>query len=203
MSDGSLVLRAAEYAAHQHRNQRRQPGDVPYINHPIGVARLIEDVGGVHDPLILAGALLHDTVEDTQATPEDLISRFGTEVASVVAEVTDDKGLSKVARKKHQIVHAATLSDPARVIKLADKLYNLRSTTVNPIPTWDLMRIRGYLNWGYHVVEQVGPANSPLWNELQALFGSTFERDGDRHPVVPTTPALRKELLEEYYRALS
>ncbi|HEX5052657.1 MAG TPA: HD domain-containing protein [Planctomycetota bacterium] len=89
----STLPRAADYAARQHRAQHRKSGDDPHINHPLSVARRRAEQGGVDDPVTLAAALLHDTIEDTGATAAELTAAFGAQIAAVVAEVTDDKSL--------------------------------------------------------------------------------------------------------------
>ena len=90
----AIVLAAAAFAAHKHRDQRRKGADAsPYINHPIAVANVLANEAGIADPTILAAALLHDTIEDTATTPQELESEFGATIAAVVAEVTDDKSL--------------------------------------------------------------------------------------------------------------
>ena len=88
------LARAADYAARQHIAQRRK-GEAaePYINHLTEVAALLAEATGGEDVVLLMGGLLHDTLEDTDATYEDLVQRFGPEVAALVAEVTDDKSL--------------------------------------------------------------------------------------------------------------
>src|SRR4051812_40871601 len=111
-----LLLRALSFAASRHRDQRRKDKDAsPYINHPIEVARAIANDGGVTDPTVLAAALLHDTIEDTQTTRDELVREFGEEIAAIVSEVTDDKSLPKADRKRLQIEHAAGLSHPAKL----------------------------------------------------------------------------------------
>src|SRR5688572_8710850 len=95
------LLKALHFAADKHRDQRRKDEDAsPYINHPIEVAELIARVGGVNDLVTLQGAILHDTIEDTNTTPEELEAAFGSEVRRVVEEVTDDKSLLKTDRKR-------------------------------------------------------------------------------------------------------
>ena len=126
-SELTLVLKALEFAAHKHRDQRRKdPAASPYINHPIALANVLVNEGGVTDVEVLAAALLHDTVEDTATTPEELEEQFGARIARIVAEVTDDKALPKAERKRLQVVHAAELSREAKLVKLADKICNLR-----------------------------------------------------------------------------
>src|SRR5688572_17734792 len=117
------LLKAIHFAADKHRDQRRKDeGASPYINHPIEVAELIARVGGVSDLVTLQAAILHDTIEDTQTTSEELETHFGERVRKVVEEVTDDKALLKVDRKRLQIEHSPHLSREAQMVKLADKI---------------------------------------------------------------------------------
>ena len=117
----NFVLKAASFAARKHRFQKRKDADAsPYINHPIEVARIVVESGGVNDPEIVAGALLHDTIEDTDTTAEELEAEFGVRVRRMVEEVTDDKDLKKDERKRLQVAHASELSSDATVVKLAD-----------------------------------------------------------------------------------
>jgi GTP diphosphokinase / guanosine-3',5'-bis(diphosphate) 3'-diphosphatase len=109
MADTTLILRAASFAAYKHRNQRRKDVDAsPYINHPLELARVLAEEGGVTDAATLCAALLHDTVEDTDTTPDELERVFGTEIAGIVSEVTDDTSLRKVERKRLQVEHGRT-----------------------------------------------------------------------------------------------
>src|ERR1700739_117540 len=118
----SRVLSAATFAAERHRGQRRKGKDAsPYINHPLALASLLAE-RGERDPKVLMAALLHDTVEDTATSFEDIEHCFGSEVADIVREVTDDKTLPKAERKRLQIEHAARLSRRAKLVKLADKI---------------------------------------------------------------------------------
>ena len=122
-----LVLRALAFAAQRHRDQRRRDRHAsPFVNHPIEVATLLADVGGVSDTTALAAAVLHDVVEDTATTTEEIESVFGAAIARIVAEVTDDPALPGVERRRQQALRAATLSPAARLIKIADKTANLR-----------------------------------------------------------------------------
>ncbi|HEB54518.1 MAG TPA: bifunctional (p)ppGpp synthetase/guanosine-3',5'-bis(diphosphate) 3'-pyrophosphohydrolase, partial [bacterium] len=113
-SPAGLLVTAAAFAARQHRDQRRKGSNTPYVNHPLSVARRLIEIGGVDDPVTLAAAILHDTIEDTDATQELLTAQFGAEVADVVAEVSDDGSLAKAERKREQIRHARGLSPRAR-----------------------------------------------------------------------------------------
>ena len=147
------LLRAVRFAAHKHRDQRRKGRHAsPYINHPIEVAELLSRVGEVDDLPVLLAAILHDTVEDTETEPEDIEQAFGTEVRNLVAEVTDDKGLEKHERKRLQVEHAPHLSDGAKLIKIADKICNVRDIAHSPPREWSAKRCSEYLDWASRVV---------------------------------------------------
>ncbi|CAH2274187.1 guanosine-3, 5 -bis(diphosphate) 3 -pyrophosphohydrolase MESH1 [Pelobates cultripes] len=126
-SEVALILQTANFAAEKHKSQRRKDvEETPYINHPIGVASILSQEAGITDIVVLQGALLHDTVEDTNTTFLEIEEKFGPEVRKIVEEVTDDKTLPKMERKHQQIEHAPHCSHGAKLVKLADKLYNLR-----------------------------------------------------------------------------
>src|SRR6476620_8506819 len=132
-ANATPLLKALHFAADKHRDQRRKNAEAsPYINHPIEVAELLARVGGVSDLVTLQGAILHDTIEDTQTTPEELETDFGAAVRAAVEEVTDDKKLHRLDRKRLQIEHAPHLSERAKQIKLADKISNVRGVTHTP-----------------------------------------------------------------------
>src|SRR6185369_12298336 len=135
--DVGLVIRAVEFAAEKHRDQRRKDSDAsPYINHPIALANVLANEGGVFDPEVLCAALLHDTLEDTATTRAELDAAFGARIRSIVEEVTDDKSLPKAERKRLQIEHAASISREAQLVKLADKVCNLRDLAERPPAGW-------------------------------------------------------------------
>src|SRR5947207_12220423 len=141
--DLALLLKALAFAAHKYRDQRRKDAESsPYINHPIALADVLINEGGVTDVEVLCAALLHDTVEDTATTHEELVNAFGSRIARIVAEVTDDKALPKAERKRLQVEHAASLSREAKLVKLADKVCNLRDVSDHPPPHWDSPRRR-------------------------------------------------------------
>ena len=163
MTPLELILDALAFAAEKHRDQRRKdPEASPYVNHPIALARILAHEGGVDEAPVLAAALLHDTVEDTETTVEELKRRFGPRVASMVAEVTDDKTLPAPVRKRLQVEHAAQLSQGARLVKLADKIANLRDLRKSPPPSWTLERRQQYFDWAREVVDQLRGTNAPL-----------------------------------------
>jgi guanosine-3',5'-bis(diphosphate) 3'-pyrophosphohydrolase len=158
-----LLLRAIDFAARKHRDQRRKGAEAsPYINHPIAVALLLAEIGGVTDTEILAAAILHDTLEDTDTTAEDLTAAFGALIRKIVEEVTDDKTLRKDARKRRQIDHAAHLSADAVFIKLGDKIANVLDVTHSPPANWDIDRRREYLEWAEAVVSHCPSVNAAL-----------------------------------------
>ena len=171
-SNARDMLQAVEFAAHKHRDQRRKDREAsPYINHPIQVSELIARVGGVDDLPVLIAAVLHDTVEDTQTTFEELDEVFGPEVRDLVAEVTDDKSLSKRERKRWQKEHAPHLSDRAKLIKIADKTCNVRDVGHSPPKDWALARRTEYLEWASEVVagcRGVNPALERYFDECLA-----------------------------------
>jgi guanosine-3',5'-bis(diphosphate) 3'-pyrophosphohydrolase len=151
--DAGILLRAIEFAAEKHRDQRRKGVDAPpYINHPIGVASLIANIGGVQDLTVLVAAVLHDTIEDTCTSSEELEKRFGVQVRDIVLEVTDNKCLPKLQRKRLQVEHSPHLSRSAKLIKLADKISNIKEVTENPPAGWSVERRREYLEWAEKVV---------------------------------------------------
>jgi guanosine-3',5'-bis(diphosphate) 3'-pyrophosphohydrolase len=167
----ALLLRALAFAAHKHRDQRRKDAEAsPYINHPIAVADVLVNEGGITDVEVLCAGLLHDTVEDTDTTAHELAQAFGARVAGIVAEVTDDKRLPKAERKRLQIEHAAGLSAEAKLVKLADKICNLRDVATRPPAQWDLARRQEYFEWAKQVVEGVRGAHP----RLEAAFDSAY-----------------------------
>ena len=169
----ALLLRALAFAAHKHRDQRRKDAEAsPYINHPIALADVLVNEGGVDDPMALCAAVLHDTIEDTETTCEELQERFGKEIADVVMEVTDDKNLGKAERKALQVAHAHKLSKRAKLVKLADKISNLRDIASNPPATWPLERKQEYYEWAKRVIDGLRGAHAGL----ERIFDREYAR---------------------------
>lgn len=168
-----LLLQALAFAAHKHRAHRRKDREAsPYINHPIALADLLANEGGVDDSATLAAAVLHDTVEDTDTTYQELRETFGREIADLVMEVTDDKTLAKAERKERQVVHAPQLSQRAKLVKLADKICNLRDIASNPPATWALERKQEYYEWAKRVIDGLRGAHPGL----EAIFDREYAR---------------------------
>jgi guanosine-3',5'-bis(diphosphate) 3'-pyrophosphohydrolase len=166
------LLAALSFAAHKHKDQRRK--DVaasPYINHPISLANILCNEGHVTDIDVICGALLHDTIEDTDTSPEELEQEFGAAIRDIVLDVTDDKTLSKAERKRRQIEHAAHASDKAKLVKLADKISNLRDVADNPPADWTLQRRQEYFDWAKQVVDQVRGVHAGLEDLFDAAYG--------------------------------
>ena len=161
--NNQLILKAAHFAAQKHRDQRRKDKEVsPYINHPISVAKIISEIGNIEDPEVLAAALLHDTIEDTETTVDELIDNFGERVCSLVQEVTDDKTLPRQTRKDLQIQHAPQLSEGAALIKLGDKISNVTDITNTPPTDWDSNRLLEYFDWAEKVIINCPKVNTSL-----------------------------------------
>lgn len=162
-----LLARAFRFAAERHAGQRRKgAAGEPYVNHLTEVAELVAEATGGRDPQLVAAALLHDTVEDTDTTHAELVERFGADVAGLVAEVTDDKSLPKAERKRLQVAHAPSRSARAKILKLADKTSNLRALAASPPADWPPDRRRAYVEWGREVVAGLRGACP----ELERLF---------------------------------
>lgn len=170
-----LVLDAAAFAADKHRRQRRKDAEAtPYINHPLALATILAKEGGVVNAEVIAAALLHDTVEDTETTHAELEARFGPTVAAIVAEVTDDKSLPKAERKRLQVTRAAQKSPGAKLVKLADKIANLRDIAASPPADWDAARKADYIRWASEVVSGMRGTNAALeaaFDAAAAAFG--------------------------------
>ena len=172
------LTRAYNFAAQRHVHQRRK-GEAaePYMNHLTEVADLVAQATGGEIDIVVA-AILHDTLEDTDTTVEELRSQFGSRVASFVAEVTDDKSLPKQTRKELQVQHAAHASWGAQVIKLADKTSNLRALAASPPSGWSQERLDEYLAWARRVVDGCRDANAWLAGQFDAAALALDELSG-------------------------
>lgn len=161
------LLKAVAFAADKHRFQTRKDSErTPYINHPINVALTLCEVGHESDIDLLVAAILHDTVEDTETTPEEIETLFGRVVRDIVMEVTDDKNLAKEERKRLQIVKAHLKSRPARKLKLADKICNVHDIIHHAPAGWTIERRLAYLQWCEQVLEGLRGVNFLLEKKL-------------------------------------
>ena len=174
--DIQRILAAARFAAERHGGQKRKGNAAePYINHLIEVAQLIAESSDTLDTELVMAGLLHDTVEDTATTSEELREYFGEDVAGLVAEVTDDKSLPKEVRKALQVQTAPQKTPRAQVIKLADKVSNLRSMLTSPPANWSEARKREYFEWAKQVIGGLRSPNPILKAEFDAVCAQ-FDR---------------------------
>lgn len=170
------LLAAFRFASQKHLGQvRKNSEQTPYIYHPMDLVHILWEVGQVRQVSVLIAALLHDTLEDTQTQPDEISALFGEEVLSIVQEVTDDKTLPKHLRKQKQIELAAHSSDAAKLVKLADKISNLRDLVQSPPAHWDLERKRQYVIWCDKVVNALNSSNLAL-NQLYAEISEQANR---------------------------
>ncbi len=166
-----LVLRAVAFAAHKHRDQRRKDKDAsPYINHPIELAHVLWNEGEVRDPLVIAAALLHDTLEDTETSWQELRGEFGEEIADIVLEVTDTQWIKKEVRKRLQVAKARHSSEQARLVKLADKICNVRDLGTRAPEGWSLERKRQYFDWAKEVVDRLRGTHAELERRFDEVY---------------------------------
>jgi GTP diphosphokinase / guanosine-3',5'-bis(diphosphate) 3'-diphosphatase len=166
-----MILAALQFAARKHRDQRRKDLEAsPYINHPIALANVLWGEGHVHDPAVICAALLHDTIEDTETTAGEIRNLFGEKVAHIVEEVSDDMELDKPTRKRLQVEHAPHISHEAKLVKLADKICNLRDMGGSAPKTWPKSRVREYFDWAREVVDALRGAHP----RLEAIFDEAY-----------------------------
>lgn len=166
-----LVLRAVAFAAHKHRDQRRKDKEAsPYINHPIELAHVLWGEGEVRDPLVIAAALLHDTLEDTETSWQELRGEFGEEIADIVLEVTDTQWIKKELRKRLQVAKARHSSEAARLVKLADKICNVRDLGTRAPDGWSLERKRQYFDWAKEVVDRLRGTHVELERRFDEVY---------------------------------
>jgi (p)ppGpp synthase/HD superfamily hydrolase len=167
------VLRAADAAARWHAHQRRKgAAQEPYINHLLEVAKLVAEATGGAEPDPVIAALLHDAIEDQGVTAETIAGEFGKPVAEIVMEVTDDKSLPKEVRKRKQVENAPNISREAKLVKLADKISNVRTISTSPPPDWSAQRRLEYIEWARQVV--AGLRGTSPW--LEAQFDDAAEQ---------------------------
>lgn len=172
MNDIELLAKAWRVAAERHVHQRRKgESQEPYVNHLAEVADLVAQATDGSDARLVAAAVLHDTIEDTDLSREELASEFGEDVARLVLEVTDDKSLPKQSRKRLQVEHAPHISARAKILKLADKTSNIRAMASSPPKDWPLARRQEYLAWARSVVAALGGANPWLERQFSEAAG--------------------------------
>ena len=166
----SLLFKALAFSAKKHSKQTRKDIDKsPYINHPIALANILAQ-RWVIDENVLCAAILHDTIEDTKTTADELRKHFGEKITSIVLEVSDDKSLEKEVRKQLQIDHAASLSKEAKLVKLADKIANITDIINTPPVNWSKERKQEYFAWAKAVVDNLRGVHQGLEGEFDDLI---------------------------------
>jgi guanosine-3',5'-bis(diphosphate) 3'-pyrophosphohydrolase len=168
-----LVSEAAELAAHRHNGMARKGrGSEPYINHLAEVANLLATATDGADAELVAAGWLHDSIEDTNTTREELVRKFSERVASLVVECTDDMSLPKAERRRLQVIDAPRKSDAAKLIKIADKISNIRARIL-PEPTREERDdLADYTGWAEQVV--AGCRGGNAW--LDKTFDEAFAK---------------------------
>jgi guanosine-3',5'-bis(diphosphate) 3'-pyrophosphohydrolase len=164
------LSKAIVFAAQCHSGQYRKDGKTPYINHPLEVMNLvITNVEKPHTNILIA-AVLHDVVEDTNVTSAEIKHMFGAQVAKLVAELTDDKTLTKEERKRIQLSEVHTLSEEGKLLRLCDKICNVYDILYAPPGDWDLIRRMDYLHWAKAVVDKIRGTHRILETRFDELY---------------------------------
>ncbi|XP_054264405.1 uncharacterized protein LOC128987535 [Macrosteles quadrilineatus] len=182
------------FATEAHKEQKRKDLEkTPYINHPIGVAYILAEEAGLSNVDLLQGCLLHDTVEDTELTSEVIRAKLGDFIGNLVDEVTDDKSLPKQKRKDLQVVHARSTSPAGKLVKMADKLYNLRDLERQLPEGWSEQRRSEYFEWAFQVCEglRLRGISPKLEEQLDVIFvkrGLITKREQSESKLSPPWP---------------
>jgi (p)ppGpp synthase/HD superfamily hydrolase len=175
----TLLARAYAYAAVQHAGQRRNAATgEPYLNHLVEVANLLAYATDGNSPDLVAAGVLHDVLEDTETTPNELRTLFGPAVADIVEEVTDPPDLSEGDRRRRQVEHAPQLSIPAKLLKIADKTSNLRERIAHRPEGQSDAEIRDYIEWGEMVVASCRGLNEKLEDAFNEAFEAALRKYG-------------------------
>ena len=173
MNDTVLITRALRFAAERHSSQRRKgQAKEPYVNHLAEVSELVADATEGKDVNLIAAALLHDTIEDTETSSDELVATFNNDIAQLVADVTDDKSLPKQDRKHLQVVNSRAQNMRVKLLKLADKTSNLRSLANSPPENWNTERKQAYIDWAIKVAAGLKGVNP--W--LEERFDEALRR---------------------------
>lgn len=158
------VVRAAYFAGEKHKDQRRSDKEeTPYINHPLELASILVDEGGIEDVEVICAALLHDTIEDTDTSTDEIRALFGSKVADIVGEVTNDMTLSSAQRRIKEAACIPGLSIQAKLVKLADKIANIRDISTMPPVGWTQERKKAYFDFSLSIAEQAKEASPRLY----------------------------------------
>jgi len=173
-NDISTLLKAVSWGFQRHCYQKRKISGAPYFTHPIGVASIALNAG-VKNINVLIACLLHDVVEDTKTTIDDVKREFGKTISDIVAEVTDDKMLPREEQKKSQLIRAEKMSDEAKIVKLADKIHNLRDAYyIGPPKKWTKQSYKNYVNHAKKFMNKVKGTNIKLEKLLQNIIDKSL-----------------------------
>ncbi len=187
LNSSRKLLEALNFAALRHRTQRRKgKAGAPYVNHLIEVAHILAS-HGLEDEHLLCAAVLHDIIEDTLTTPDDLLQRFGRRVTAIVLEVSDDENPQVWRRKLAQIENAPDMSTDAQNLRVADKISNLRGILTSPPEHWSLQRKLAYYAWAAKVVEACDRAEPSMLRTFAAIHASgSVTLEMMREPQTPS-----------------
>jgi len=164
----NILYSALEYASEKHMGKTRKDAEkTPYIVHPMGVAVILWQEANVRDIDVLVAALLHDTLEDTNATEAEIEGMFGGRVLSIVKELSNDRNLSGQENKQRQIEHAPLMSQEAKLVKLADRLYNIRDLQAKTPVTWSKEDVERYFSWAAKLLQGLAGTDEHLENALK------------------------------------
>lgn len=170
------ILKAVRYTAKKHQTQTRANAKkTPYLIHLLAVADQVMRIGQCYEESVIIAALLHDSIENTDITYEEIEKVFGLKVASYVKELTEDPKLPLKERKKLQIVHAFHQSKEVALVKMSDKLHNLNTLMTDPPEGWTEKRIDDYFLWAQAVVDNLPASNNPLKEELHKTIEKYWE----------------------------
>ncbi|MES2200572.1 MAG: HD domain-containing protein [Chlamydiota bacterium] len=180
-ADVGKILQAVSFAAEKHKSQfRKNANKTPYVIHPIGVANHIVSIGNVYEVDVVIAALLHDVMDGTDATYEEIATYFGLKVVEYIQEVTGELTLSDKEQKKQQIIEAPHQSREVAIIKLADKLHNISTLIKDPSQGWSQDSLDGYFQWVHAVVDHLPDVNDPLKEAVHKTIAGYWESQGDR-----------------------
>ncbi|MCK5823733.1 MAG: HD domain-containing protein [Bacteroidales bacterium] len=165
------IFMAYNYAAQKHKGQVRKGNDkAPYINHPISVVHTLTSTGNVVDNATIIAGILHDVIEDTNTNPNEIAELFSWEIANIVLEISDKKNISSDKRKAMQIFNASKLTHKAKLIRIADKICNVRDIIDFPPRLWNIQRRINYLLWTKKVLDEIKGTHIDLENLYLEVF---------------------------------
>lgn len=191
------ITKALDYASQKHKTQKRKNKEgTPYVNHLIDVMNILVK-HKVKSKKVLSGAILHDVIEDTDGSYQEIKEKFSKDIANIVLECSDNKKLPKVERKKLQIEEASKKSKEAKLVKIADKISNLKSLSNEAPDTWSIERLIGYMVWSKKVVDNLNTKKS-----LHKTFKKIYQREMEKYKQY-TENKSEDLLLEEYLNSLN